>query len=81
MFTMVNCCKQIGNLLKKGVVMTKVAKMGKPHAVRFLKRIDSKLIKFCKEQDINESDVIQYAVGCFLQDKRCLGRKRFFEHR
>lgn len=61
--------------------MPKVSKMGKPHAVRFLKVIDTKLMRFCEDNQVNESDVIQYAVGCFLRDKRCIGRSKFYEHR
>jgi len=56
--------------------MTRVSRYGKPHAVRFKKAINKALITFCIEKEVNESDVIQEAVECFLMNPKCLARKR-----
>jgi hypothetical protein len=56
--------------------MGRVSRYGKPHAVRFKKVVDKALITFCIEKELNESDVIQEAVECFLMNHKCSARKR-----
>lgn len=48
---------------------------GKPHAVRFRKKIDKDLALFCVENETKVSRVIQVAVECFLRNTDCLARK------
>ena len=56
--------------------MIKVSRYGKPHAARFKKQIDKKFQQFCVDNEINESDVIQAAVECFLNNEKCKARNR-----
>jgi hypothetical protein len=54
--------------------MTRVKKFGKPHSVRFPKDIDVKLVQYCKEKGINESDVLQECGKCFFGQLKCKAR-------
>lgn len=55
--------------------MTKLVRYGKPHAARFKNLIEKKLQQYCLEKEVNESDVIQVAVECFLSNDDCKARR------
>jgi len=56
--------------------MARVSRYGKPYATRFKKAIEKKLQQYCIEHEVNESDVIQAAVECFLNNSECVAKRR-----
>jgi hypothetical protein len=56
--------------------MAKVSKYGDPRSTRLLKHVDKKLRQFCIEHELNESDVMQAAIECFLTNEDCLARRK-----
>jgi hypothetical protein len=56
--------------------MTKVSRYGKPHGVRFIKDVEKALLALCKKREVNESNIIQEAVECYLLNPKCVARRR-----
>ena len=56
--------------------MPRLVRFGKPYAVRFRKELEKDLITLCINNEINESEVIQQAVECFLKNSKCFARRR-----
>lgn len=55
----------------------RVAEYGKAYSVRFKKRLDKELQKYCLDREIRPSTAIQASIECFLENPSCEAHKRF----
>ena len=56
--------------------MPRISEYGKSYGVRFKKKVEKELTKYCIEREVNPSTPIQEAVECFLMNPKCKARRR-----
>ena len=56
--------------------MHRIVRYSKAHCFRFPVEIEKQLVRFCEDNALNKSDVVQAAVKCFFDNKTCKAKQR-----